>query len=234
MNPNYTSVDFTIPGNSHFTQRFQVKNHDRKPLGLAGYGYQFAMKDRDRRNILTRNLTVVDATKAILELTITPADLSTASYGNYTWSIMSIAPDGREDFLYIDDRYTREGNVEIVHNPMGDVPPTITIDQWTGTRNADGVMEWHSSPISGRSITGMNVHTMAVYMTDYSGQIFVLGTLEEHPSDAWFPIAIPEHTFEHKTGIVPFNFAAKVKWVKVIHRPRPHDDGTLDKILYRS
>ena len=78
--------------------------------------------------------------------------------------------------------------------------------------------------------------TLAVYSTNYTGNFFIQGSLEENPAETdWFNIILGTYTEEHypyinQTGIDPWTFRTNIKYLRARFT---QTQGTLDKVIIR-
>ena len=82
------------------------------------------------------------------------------------------------------------------------------------------------------------LHTIQISVTNYTGIVEALVSLEYDSGGNYFPVRFVNDKFQiefnNLTDIQGWNFIADARWVKIIYTPANTNTGTVDKILYRS
>jgi hypothetical protein len=85
-----------------------------------------------------------------------------------------------------------------------------------------------------------SLFSVAIYASNWTGQIVVQGTMDENITNAtmWANLKPQDYTthnlnFRGYTGIDPYNFYAGVRWLRIQRIESPSNAGTLDKVIIR-
>lgn len=247
-NMPFGEADFRAYKGSTTNIDFEIKNVDRKPVNTIGKNAVVTIIDHENRHeILTKNLIVVDDVKGKLQLQLTPSDVNSLDNGWYDYVVLLENEDGTQNVLYTDQTMTARGYFELI----GDIlpPPVQSVDagdpmtEWLAVTDTETqITTYYSSPLEGDATFGdeWGLHTVAIYLTDYSGTFKIQGSLEQSPPDTdgqWFDISITPNTFEvifdNESGIEAYNFEAGITWVRFSRIDATFNTGTIDKVLFK-
>lgn len=171
----------------------QVKNSDQKPLNIAGNTYVFTLISRETQELIfEKTCSLRSANVGRLYAEISALESQTIESGNYQFSIIeeertAIDEDEyqvtKRTPMYLDDQYGSIGNLEVYGNLYGEPLPSKVYKEFS-TDVPEQYTEpytYYSSIIDARpkTTTGSSVHTFQFYMTDYSGEVVIQGSLSD-------------------------------------------------------
>lgn len=226
---------------------FFVRNRDRALQNISAKTlYATVVNPSTKRRVMLKPLTLVNSgTTGEASLELVPSDLTDLAPGLYQIAISETADSGATEYpLYANQNDRIITDLEVKSNLEYEPIPTqqkTTFTQTANTDNGDAANTFVSSAMFGNqdNLTTGN-HTIAMYLTGFSGNIHIQGSaLETTPSSDtdWYDInvqgdvgdpAIPYTTF---TGIDPFNFTVNTNWVRLKYYPTA---GTVDQIQLRN
>jgi hypothetical protein len=228
----------------------QVRNSDEKAINLTGtdYSFVFNLVNRESRElVLSKDCSVVTLSSGKLNVELTASELYSLRPGFYQYSIYKEerTPDSNDATkyvakktpVYIDSQYGTEAVIEIKGDSQGDPLDSVEITKFlllqpsvTG-ENGDPI--YYSSLIDANYelSTSKSTHTFAFYLTNYSGQVTIEGSMYEGGTPtSW--TTLDTLTFANDS-LSYSNIEGKWKWLRVKHKPSIPNTGTFDKILYR-
>ena len=226
---------------------FFVRNRDRALQNISTKTlYATVVNPSTKRRVMLKPLTLVNSgTTGEASLELVPSDLTDLAPGLYQIAISETSDSGATEYpLYANQNDRIITDLEVKSNLEYEPIPTqqkTTFTQTANTDSGDAANTFVSSAMYGNqdNLTTGN-HTIAMYLTGFSGNIHVQGSaLETTPSSDtdWYDInvqgdvgdpAIPYTTF---TGIDPFNFTVNTNWVRLKYYPTA---GTVDKVQLRN
>lgn len=226
---------------------FFVRNRDRALQNISTKTlYATVVNPSTKRRVMFKPLTLVNSgTTGEAKLELVPADLTDLAPGLYHIAISETADNGATEYpLYANQNDRIITDLEVKSNLEYEPLPTqqkTTFTQTANTELGDAANIFVSSAMYGNqdNLTSGN-HTIAMYLTGFSGNVYIQGSaLESTPSadTDWYDInvqgdigdpAIPYASF---TGIDPFNFTVNTNWIRVKYYPTA---GTLDKFQLRN
>lgn len=220
-----------------------VRNQDQKAQFVDGSTTVLQISDTANNLKLTKLGTVIDdgsstSTKGHIKFTITESDMLSLSKGYYHGAITHTGSDSVTSLLYADTRYDAAVRFEVV----GDIFPELTDSiEITSFSLVDD--EWVSSSVSANPNSNSNsaLHTVAYYLTDFTGSIKIYGTLNANSSYAtqseqseFYLIDSKNYTNQSNNQYV--NFTGIHQRIAIV--AQASDSSTvltgLDKVLYRS
>ena len=250
------------------TIQLQFKNSDQKLLNVSSSTFVAVLYDQtDNRTILQKNVVIVDdgvttSLRGLGNLIFTESDLDSCENTYYNFGIKALDTDGSYVPAYANTYYGMAGTVEVRHDLYPSLVPSQEVDanQFQMFPNYDinvQQYEYYTGNLDANPQFKSNaaLHTIAIYMTNYSGKVLIEGTLENSPNSFGNYALINTLTYSHFTGIDYVNFNGIFSKIKVGYIPvknptsgnntnslysGPYADanrayaGTVDKILYRS
>lgn len=248
--------DLTLQKGLKNKVQLQFKNSDQKLLNISTNTFVFVLFDTiNQRNLIEKDVTILDtgstatvyASKGLGEVVFTESDLDACQDSLYSFAVKAMDSDGSYTPTYANTYYGVGSTVEV----RSDIYPTLQPSQVTtdfsmyfnGTQQQ---YEYYTGNLHSYPEFSSNnaVHTAAVYMTNYKGQVLVEGTLENDPMTFGHYAIISTRTYTGFSGIDYFNFTGVFSKVRVRYIPEKNpvtnenDDtvyaGTVDKVLYRS
>lgn len=206
--------------------KFKIRNNNQRDVDLTDSEFTLSIvNSQTNQEILNRTLTIENATRGLLSITITEEDLYDFSMNKYHYGIKMLNSNGVQYPIYVDDNYSASGVIEVYNNAYP--VPTPAVQPTVGAYN-DGTA--YSSVVV---VTAGNngISTAAYYLTEFSGTITAQGSLEDSTSVSnsdW--IDITSDTYTTETGVVYTNFTGMFK---VVRFKIEKTAGTLTKILYK-
>jgi len=217
---------------------FVFRDNDRTPYDISNTTVYFNMiGTENKETVVSKIMTITSATKGEAQLDLTSQDVYNISEGLYNYSIYTQSSiDQTQKIAYTDRAGDFQGTAEVRSGGLPSPRPTQTVDSFTLRNNF-----YYSNSISGsseRNLTARN-HTVAMYTTGFTGNVFVEGNLDDQAStddNDWFPLDVKGQgingiSFTSHTGVDPFFFEASVKWIRIKYNTTA---GTLDKVLLRN
>jgi hypothetical protein len=240
------------------TIQIQFKNSDQKFLNISTGTFVFSIYDTySQRNLLEKSINILDAgstatvypTKGLGEVVLSASDLEKLERSYYRIGIKALDSDGAFSPVYADTYYDVAGTMEVKHDLYPTLVPSQEVTNFQFYYNADiGFQryEYYSGnlPANPQFKSNEALHTVAVYMSNYKGQVIIEGTLENSPMTFGNYAVVNTKTYNGFTGIDYTNFNGIFSKVRVRYIPdknpvtQENDDpvyaGTVDRVLYRS
>lgn len=236
--------------------QIQFKNSDQKLLNISSSTFVMQITDPvDNRTLLSKTVDILDdgttySLKGLAKVTFTEAETFDLDVKSYNFSFLKLDTDGSYIPAYSDVYYGVSGILEIKSDiyPAANPSKTVTVFQRYFNTDADKLYwEYFSGNIDAdpELQTGPALHTVAVYMTDYKGSVYVEASMDNSPSTFGnYTVVASGHYNTPTTDVKYFNFNGVWSHVRIRHVPKKdpvtnqNDDpaltGTVDKILYRS
>lgn len=250
INMSFGDADWITYKGSTNDIEFEIKDNDRKPVNVEGMNPYITIIDHDTRKVvLEKPLDVLDPVKGKLKFRMYPFETVDLYVGYYNYSIQLEYDDGTKHLLYTDLNYSASGWFELKDNALPNHKPAEELegmDKWTPTHQGvypGGFTKWTSSSVKGDAAHGFKdgLHTVALYLQNYTGKLKMEGSLEINPptdEQDWFDINLSPNTIElnfmNYSGIEPFNFTANVSWLRFIAYPDEElNKGTITKVLVK-
>lgn len=235
--------------------QFIVRNNDRKPILLRGKELWITINYEDQyRTLLRKKLRVIDAEQGIAHLILEPWETLNFPLGYLEFNI-TISDNNQTRMISFDESQNCRGFIEIEQGVFTGPRPSLEsckIDYFR-LNDMPVIYRFFSEVFPGtlntNSYTGLN--TAAISLTNYSGRIWTLCSLEKQIPKAydygWFDVNLvdtkqPWMDFDNFTGIVNINFICKSYWVLFKFDPimdinssnSPIDTSFLNKISFRN
>jgi hypothetical protein len=220
-----------------------VKNQDQKKQFVNGTACTLQISDQNGDLIVEKIGTVLDdgsstATKGHISFTITESDMLKLDQIFYHGVLKFTDTDSTVKVLYADTRY----NAAIQFEVVGDTSPEFTASQSLTSFSLLGD-EWVSTTVDAQPNRNSNsaLHTVAYYLTNFSGSIKVYGTMSDGASygtDAQQTefYLIDTQSYSEESNVQYVNFNGIHKRITIV--AQADDSSTvltgLDKVLYRS
>lgn len=233
--------------------RVQFKNSDQKNVRIyTTQTFVFSMFDAiNQRLLVEKPLQVLDvgstSTKGLAVLTLTESDTLDLDRTSYKYSIKLLDSDGSYTPAYSDTYYGISGTLHLSQDIYPVLQDSNVIDTFVKTYN-DSIQKYEhkSGNIYAQPEYNGNtaLHTMAFYLTNYRGTVYIQGTLDNTPDTSGNYSTLETRTYNGTSGIDYVNFNGIYSYVRIIHVPAkgptdPDNDnpayyGSFDKVLYRS
>lgn len=220
----------------------RIMNSDQKPRDISGLTIVFNMVSREtQERVIKRDCTVQNVAEGRVSLNLTESDLMGIEAGFYQYSILGEVRSAGDDYtvssrvpLYVDSQYGVNAIIEVLPGVSGEPVESTKIDAFRKITlyNAHPNIETHfySSIIDAKPRTSIpqSIHSFQFYLTNYTGQIKIEGSLEEG-GDPFFWSTIDTFNFSNQASFF-HHVSGKWNYFRIFHSPAA---GTVDKIMYR-
>lgn len=236
--------DFLAFKDSQTDIEFIVRNIDRKPINLTGRQlFATLVNNQSKRTIASIPLTIVDAARGIARLTLVPYMVKDIPLGFHRWTISYMLDNGNAKLLNVDQVETSHGYFEMRYGRQlqGIESQSAKLSEFHPV-NFDGTNTYMVSPnfrgnLRNGSLDGL--HTFAWYVENWTGSIWVEGSIVEQTPDEmdWFPILIDDHLetkLTNASGIIAHNLEMNLQWVRFKLRDHQMNHGEFKQILFRN
>jgi hypothetical protein len=235
--------------------RIQFKNSDQKRISIDDtQTYVFSMFDAlNQRLIFEKPLEVLDdgistSTRGLALLTFEESDTLDLDRSSYQFVVKALDTDGSYLPTYANTYYDVAGTLHLLNDVTPVLQPSVEVTTFQDSYNANSQLyEFKSRAIPAKPEFNGNsaLHTVAFYMTNFKGTVYVQGTLSNE-ADYLSPYStISFQYYNGFTGVDYVNFNGVYSYVQVMYVPDkgPLDSdnrdnveyrGTFDKLLYRS
>lgn len=234
--------------------RIQFKNSDQKKVSISNtQTFVFSMFDAiNQRLLIEKELSVLDegttATRGLALLTLTESDTVDLDKSSYTYSVKLAESDGTYVPAYSNTYYGINGTLHLLEDINPVLQPSVEIKDLQMSFNAGtNLYEYKSRAIYANPEYNSNtaLHTVAMYMTNFRGTVYIQATLNNNPDDQAHYATVQTLTYNGFSGIDYTNFNGVYSYVNILVVPAqgPTDlnnkdnqayRGTFDKFLYRS
>lgn len=245
--------DLTIQKGIKNQVRIQFKNSDQKNVRIYNtQTFVFSMFDAiNQRLLIEKPLEILDsattATKGLALLTLDESDTLDLDKSSYSFSIKLLSNDGSYSPTYANTYYGMAGTLHLKNDVQPVLQDSKTITSFIKTYN-DSIQRYeHKSGniYADPTFNGNTaLHTIALYLTNYKGTVYIQGTLDNTPDNSGNYTNIVEKTYDNTSGVEVINFNGIYSFIRVMHIPAkgptdPDNDnpayyGSFDKVLYRS
>jgi hypothetical protein len=235
--------------------QIQFKNSDQKLVPVNTGSFVFTMFDEINQTQLVRKvINVVDdgvttSTKGLAVLELNESDTLDIATGFYKFTVSSIDNQGSYNPTYANTYYGISGAIEVRQDSFPILQPSQESNSFQTIYNNEAIRwEYYSGNLDAKPQFNGNtaLHTIAIYLTNYKGQIIIQGTQNNTPGFFGDYADIQTLNYNGTSGIVYVNFNGVFSFVRVKHIPKINPvsgnnnfsenayHGTLDKVLYRS
>ena len=221
---------------------FQVFDETRRTANISQLTLYLNVIDANTGNqILQKIPTVTDGSLGKFDVVFSWTDTVNIDAGIYEYSITTLDLNDEQGLAYVDTSQNAIGSIEIIEG----VVPTPAASSIVTTFVANG-LRYESSGIdvSPTKNYQTNLHTCALYATNWAGEFWVEGSLDIAAPTNWFVVdlypnnAIADHlTFTTSValnGIDASNFRLSCNWLRFVYKNDAGNAGTIDKVLHRS
>lgn len=218
-----------------------VKNSDTKKVQLAGRTLTaYLISGASNSNVLTRELTEIDGSKGQYQLTVLEGDSLDWDEGHYRLAITLIDENDDEQILFTDLGYGSGVEINVKSSPLNPFVSSIISDATTWGENGG---KWYSSAYEADSKSGASdgLHTLALYMTDFTGQFWIQASLENSVpvnDTEWFDLKLDDVndflTYTSESALQNIDFIVNAQWVRFVYTPDVANTGTMNQALYRT
>jgi hypothetical protein len=238
------------------TIQVQFKNSDQKLINVSSSTAVMVLFDTiNQRNLIQKNVTIIDdgvtpLLRGLGKVTFTESDLEACESTYYQIGFKVLDSDGSYAPAYANTYYDIAGTVEVKHDLYPTLVPSqeVNANQFIMYPNYDPMVrryEWYSGNLNANPEFKSNtaLHTVAIYMTNYIGNVLIEGTLENDPNSFGNYAIIQSNSYTGFSGIDYVNFNGIFSKVRIRYIPANDPvtnynntaySGTVDKVLYRS
>lgn len=237
--------------------KFKVFDADKKITSIDNLRIAAILIDCQSSERVFKTYCKITNKKGHLELAITEDDLVNIPAGFFKlvltgeeWAIPETEGYVVSTPFYTDPSSNINMSVQIVDNIDKTPIPTIEIlpKQWIyglSTNNIDPEFVSQAYPANRLKNSKNGSHTIAIHMTNFTGEFQVYGTLDSLPSHNlydYFPLDLTSNksviNYNGYTGIDAYHFQANVMWLKFRYKHDPMlgetERGSIDKLQLRS
>lgn len=246
--------DFRIFKDVQNKIEFVVRNTDRKPINMLGRTAAINLFDyRTRKLLYTGDLAVINEGKGMLSMMLSPDVTEDWVVGYLAYTITVTNMDGSVQVLYVDQHEEHRGFLELALGPRPEPRPSIVVTNFITTGESDendDIQQYeYTYAMPGSMKTGNNegLHTLVVYMEDFTGKLWVQGSLEEGvPTDHdWFNVEVNGLAYQEysdDTGMFAYSFVSNLNYVRIKthneqvlpYQSLPEDAGKITKLVFRN
>lgn len=239
------------------TIQVQFKNSDQKLLNVSSGTFVMSLFDEvNQRSLIQKNIIILDdgvtpLLRGLGQVVFTESDLEACESVYYKIGFKALDTDGSYVPAYANTYYDIAGTIEVRHDLFPTLIPSQEVDNNAFmefyNRDTNALQyEYYSGNLNANPAFKSNValHTAAVYMTNYIGQVLIEGTLENDPATYGNYATISNKTYSGFTGIDYTNFNGIFSKIRIRYIPAKNPvtgqnndtayAGTVDKVLYRS
>jgi hypothetical protein len=235
--------------------RIQFKNSDQKRIPVSNTTtYVFSMFDAaSQQLVLQKELSIIDdgattSTRGLALLSLLESETVDLAKSSYKYSVTYQDPtDGTYLPAYANTYYGIPGTVYVSDDVYPVLQPSQEIVSFLKSYNSHTQLYEHKSGnIYAYPEYNSNtaLHTVAIYMTNFKGTVYIQGTLFNTPGSTDRYVTISTQTYNGFTGIDYQNFNGIFSYIRIMYVPavapvgHGNDDpsfyGSFDKVLYRS
>ena len=239
------NADFVVYRGTDALMEFFVKDLDRKPIASQGKSYRVSIVAYDTYELMaTVPGRVEDAYRGLIQVNLKRTDTAGWPSGFYRYFVTIVNEDGTENPLYVDQNRSAVGYLEVRADHLPRPAPSYTVvsSDFIPTSATCGLSQAY--PGSTNYSYFQRTVTIALYMSNFSGEIVVQGSLDDTPeqdSNNWFNLDMervnqdsPEVLdFSNFTGIATYNNQGNYQWLRVSYCKDVSNTGTLDKTIIK-
>lgn len=236
--------DFLAFKDSQTDIEFIIRNIDRKPINLTGRKlFATLVNYYSGQTMASIPLEIVDAARGICRLTLQPYMVKDMPMGFHRYSVSYMLDNGNAKLLSQDQYETAHGYFELRFGAelSGIESQSAEWKEFAPENSNRFETFWVSPNFRGNLRNGSvdGLHTLAWYVENFTGSIWVEGSIVEQTPDQpdWFPILIDDNfetKLERANGIIAHNIEANLQWVRFKVKPDQLNLGNLTKILFRN
>lgn len=232
MNYAVNRTDITLYRNVDNEIDIMVKNIDRKPIAFANCSATIHILDsRNERLLMSRDLDVVDEDEGHLRFAVSGDEAAALPKKSLSFSVVMTKADNSTTMLFTDRHRQASGVVHVTDGPLPDpiAPIEVLWDEFLPRNNA-----FYAGSYKGAAMVSneSGLHSVVVYLDNFSGTFSVEGSLEltaTQADDDWFEVAT--ETFVTETGAVHISFEGNLMWVRFKVVPGA---GAFTSLIYRN
>jgi len=252
-NTNYPMIQYDIKLYKGVTNTldFLIRNNDRKPIKLVDYQIMVDIQNTNLpigsppQVLLSKQAIITDEISGKAQLLLAPGDIGNWNTGFYTYAVRTVDGQGRQEYLYTDVNKNAQGQFQLLETISASLSPAKEIlgGDFTPTPLAEyrTIYVTGSIPGDAQMQQANGTHTLAIYLTDFTGKFYVEGSLSNdspQPSQ-WFsiPLAVSvagSVNLIEQSGVKQFTFLGNYYWVRFKYTKDPVNTGSFLKLLYKN
>jgi hypothetical protein len=188
------------------------------------------------------------ALRGVAQLSLTESDTVDLDLGPYKYAVTHMDPqDGTFLPAYANTYYNVAGVIHVAQDVYPVLQPSQEITAFLMRYNDHTRLhEWKSGNIYAHPEYNSNtaLQTVALYMTNFRGQVLIQGTLSNQPDSYNKYFTVASKTYNQFSGVDYVNFNGIYSYIRIMYipdkAPLSSDNtdtrysGTFDKALYRS
>ena len=230
--------DFKVWRGATNSVEFVVRDNDRKPKSLENKTAMITVMDPfSKFTRLQKPLDIIDEGRGTVSLTLEPQEIHDWKTGTYNYSVL-IQEDGIETLLAIDRNQNTVGNFEFFDSALPAEIESMKLEPSDFTEYSPNETETrHMSSMIEIDDTVM-YHTAAIYGSEFTGTVWVWGSIESDPSspggnyENWFNLDESPIEFDNFTGIHALNIRSfDAKHIVFSWQEDDENEGSLESIL---
>lgn len=232
--------------------RIQFKNSDQKRIPISQEDiFVFSVFDQaSQRLVIEKPLEVIEtstSTRGLALLTLSESDTVNLPRSSYSYSVRKLDTDGTYVPAYTNTYYGVAGTLHLTEEVFPRLQPSQEVVSFLKSFNDSTYNYEHKSGniyAYPEYNAGASVQTVAMYMTNFKGTVYIQGTLDNSPAQFGHYVTVDSRTYNGFSGIDYLNFTGVFTYVRFMFVPAkgPSDStndnpsyyGSFDKILYRS
>ena len=223
------------------TISFQVYDKNRRPANISLLTLYLNVINSNTGDLVLQKVPVIkDGATGKFDVVFSWTDTVNLDAGFYEFSVTTTDGNDVQGIAYVDTSENALGSIEIIDGVIPVVGATDTVTSFT--LNASRY-ESTAIDVSPTKNYQNNLHTIAVYGTNWAGEFWVEGSLDVTSPSNWFTVdlypnnATADHltftTASSLTGIDASNFRLACNWVRFVYKNDAGNAGTLNKVLLR-
>ena len=211
--------------------RFEIKNHDQKPLSILNTYTPYVEVFTEDNIMLKKYIGTIKETstpsyKGQFEINITSSDTLNLNAQYLTYTVYLRNTSNSDTLTYADSQYGVPGTIELTNEAFPGAIDSKTVS--TFINSISSVVDAQPDINSNNAL-----HTAAIYSTGFAGTVKVQGTLDDSTTNSWFDIDTITFTGS-ETQPKPSNFNGVFSYIRFAVANDSGNSGTIDKILVRN
>ena len=229
----------------------EIKDSDRQPFVVYERQLKCYIVDSVSNELkLVKYLYNLNEEQGIYELRLSIGDTINWDSGFFYFSVVMINDDNSETLFYTTLDQEIVGTLELIDKPLPIFKKSYLIEEkdWTMNNYNQIMMPFSTDyittrfPGDGQKDLNNSLQSFSVTMHDFTGTVWVQGSLAENPlvQADWFNIPVdpanPENDYLAYTsfsGIDSYNFTGNYIWVRFKYQVTSMNSGKIKKVWYK-
>jgi len=215
------------------TLTFEIKNNDQKPISILNtYTPKFVAYDESKTQILDKTGTVIETTtpsyKGQFTVNITETELLDIKDQYLSYAVYLVKDSNNSKVItYSNAHFEMSGTIEVHSSAFPGPKESYSVSTFTETDPDTFVSEQVTAEPALNGNTAL--HTVAVYSTEFVGDVTIQGSLENQNPTNW--VDITSATYNSPTTPEYLNFNGVFNFIRAKYTKT---SGTIDKVLIRN